>query len=432
MPNAEFTLPEDIRTVAIGIGDLNGIMRGKRVTRDQWNDACESGVALSIALFACDMTSDIWDTPYVNMDNGYPDMHLFPDSPVRRVPWEEGCGFCFGKALGMDHNPVPIDPRGVLVEQLERAAALDFEVTIGAELEFYLLDPETLQPRDVGNQFYGLLRAAELEHVLGPIRDGLAGVGIRIEQSNPEYAPGQVEVNMRYCDALQAADNVVAFRSLVKEIAAKHGYLATFMAKPFGPESGNGCHTHHSLWRDGRNLFADDTGRLSKPGKNYLAGMQRRMAESALSSSTTPNAYRRRRPYTFCPTNNCWGNDNRTVGLRVIDGSPQSARVEKRDGSADCNPYYLIGCEIAAGLEGIENGFEPKHFTEGNGYELDGAGPLPLNIDDAIELARSSEFMRSVLGEDRLSILTVQAERESGFLQDHVTSLEIERYLRNF
>ena len=425
-------LPEGIRTVAIGIGDLNGIMRGKRVTRDQWDSACESGVALSIALFACDMTSDIWDTPYVNMDNGYPDMHLFPDTEVHAVPWEDGCGFCFGKALGMDHKPVPIDPRGVLADTLERAAELGFEPVIGAELEFYLLDQETLQPRDVGNQFYGLLRASELEHVLGPIRDGLAGVGIRIEQSNPEYAPGQVEVNMRYCPALQAADNVVAFRSFVKEIAAQHGYLATFMAKPFGPESGSGFHTHHSLWRDGRNLFADKDGSLSDLGMNYMAGLQRRMPETALSSSTNPNAFRRRRPYTFCPTNNCWGYDNRTVALRVLEGSQQAARVEKRDGSADCNPYYLIGCEIAAGLEGIAEGLAPQHFAEANGYELEEADALPADVDAAVQAARSSEFMKSVLGEDRLSILSVQAERERDFLADHVTSVETDRYLRNF
>ena len=426
------SLPDGIRTVAIGIGDLNGIMRGKRVTAEQWPDVCESGVALSLAMLACDMTSDIWDTPYVNMDNGYPDMHLFPGPQVHAVPWEAGCAFSFGRVLGMDHKPVPIDPRGVLVEQTERAKAMGYDVLVGAELEFYLLDPETLQPRDFGNQFYGLLRASELEHVLGPIRDGIAGVGIRIEQSNPEYAAGQVEVNMRYCDALQAADNVVAFRSFVREIAAQHGYLATFMSKPFGPESGNGFHTHHSLWSGGSNVFSDSDGKLSQLGRNYLAGLQIRMPESALAASTTPNAFRRRRPYSFCPTNNCWGYDNRTVALRVLEGSPKSVRVEKRDGSADCNPYYLIGSEIAAGLDGIENGSEPEHFSEGNGYEFAEAEPLPIDVPDAVSRARASDFMNRVLGEDRLSILSVQAEREQELLLDHVTSIERDRYLRNF
>lgn len=432
MSTATTELPAGTKTVAIGIGDLNGIMRGKRVTAENWKRATESGVAASIAMFACDMVSDVWDTPYVNMDNGYPDMHLFPASSVRAVPWEDGCAFCFGRALGMDHEPVPIDPRGVLVRQVESARSLGFDIKIGAELEFYLLDPETLKPRDVGNQFYGLVRASELEHVLGPIRDGLSGIGIGIEQSNPEYAPGQVEVNMLYGDALDVADNVIAFRMFVKEIAARHGYIATFMAKPFAIESGSGFHTHHSAWQDGRNVFAGEDGKLSRVGSQYLAGLQRRMAETALCASTTPNAYRRRRAYTFCPTNNCWGHDNRTVGLRVIEGSESSTRVEKRDGSADCNPYYLIGSEIAAGLEGIAEELEPRHFSSGNGYELESAEQLPADIDTAIRLARASEFMNQVLGEDRLTILTGQAERESALIADHVTSLEVERYLRNF
>ena len=156
-------LPEGTHTVALGVGDLNGILRGKRIPADQWPRVCRSGNALSIALFAMDMTSDVWDTPYVNMGNGYPDMHLFPGDAVHALPWEEGVAFCFGRARGMDHEPVPIDPRGVLEVQDARAEAMGFEPLVGAELEFYLLDPETLAPVDVGNQVYGLSRAAERE-----------------------------------------------------------------------------------------------------------------------------------------------------------------------------------------------------------------------------------------------------------------------------
>ncbi len=425
-------LPDGVHTVAIGLGDLNGVMRGKRIPAERWEEVCQSGVALSIAMFACDMTSDVWDTPYVNMENGYPDMHLVPFGPVCAVPWEEGCAFSFGKAVGMDHNPVPIDPRGVLEAQVSRAEAMGLRVLIGTELEFYLLDPETLRPVDVGNQFYGLVRAAELEHVIGPIRRQLPMVGIPLEQSNPEYAAGQVEVNIRYGDALEAADRVVAFRSFIKEIAAKHGYLATFMSKPFAEESGNGFHTHYSMWKDGKNAFAADGGGLTSLGMAFLGGMQQRMVESALAGSTTPNAYKRRRPYTFCPVNNCWGRDNRTVGLRVIDESPAGTRVEKRDGSADCNPYYLLATDLAAGLDGIESGAEPIHFVDGDGYQFEDADPLPADIDAALALAEKSEFLKRVLGEWRLEILAGQAKRERDLLSDHVTSLETDRYLRNF
>ena len=432
MANDTTALPEGTHTIALGLGDMNGLLRGKRIPADQWPRVCESGNALSIAMFACDMTSDVWDTPCVNMENGYPDMHVFPDGDVHAVPWEDGCAFCFGRALGTDHEPVPIDPRGVLEAQVARAESLGYRVAIGAELEFYLLDPETLVPVDAGNQFYGLGRAAELEHVIGPIRRQLPDVGIPVEQSNPEYAAGQVEVNIRYGEALATADRVVAFRSFVKEIARSHGFLATFMSKPFADQSGSGFHTHHSLRANGENAFADPENRLSPAGKHYLAGMQKRMVETALVAATTPNAYRRRRPYTFCPTNNSWGYDNRTVGLRVIEGSSDAVRVEKRDGSADCNPYYLIACELAAGLDGIERALEPRHLCRGNGYEFGEAESLPSDLGTALELARGSEFLHRILGEDRLEILAGQAERELGFLADHVTAVEIDRYLRNF
>lgn len=424
-------LPEDIHTVVLGVGDLNGIIRGKRIPASHWPTICKDGNALSIALLALDMTCDVWDTPYVNFDNGYPDMHMFPAGPVYPLPWEPGVAFCFGRAEGMDHKPVPIDPRGALVDVVGRAAAQGYEVKIGAELEFFLLDPETKRPRDSGIQVYSLARAAELEHVIGPIRRYLNDVGIPIEQSNPEYAPGQVEVNIRYTDALAAADRVIAFRGLVKELALAHGYIATFMSKPFADLSGSGFHAHHSIAKDGRNMFADG-GKLSAVGHHYLAGMQARMCEMSLAVATTPNAYRRRQPYTFCPVNDSWDYDNRTTGLRVIEGSDHATRVEIRDGSADCNPYYLMACQIAAGLDGIDEGLEPPPPLRGNGYETEDAKPLPTDLATAVELARGSEFMTRVLGQDRLDILIGQAEREIGFMAEQVTEVEVDRYLTNF
>lgn len=430
MTSSDFSLPEGIHTVAMGVGDVNGIMRGKRFPATNWKNICENGNAFSISTFAIDMTCDVWDTPYVNFDNGYPDCHMFPASSPVASPWEPGVAYCMGRAEGMDHKPVPIDPRGALIEQVERAKAMGYEVNIGTELEFYLLDPETMKPRDKGIGVYGLDRAAEMEHVLGPIRQQINECGIPIEQSNPEYAAGQVEVNIRYGSALEAADRAVMFRSLVRQLAMQHGYVATFMAKPFFEESGNGFHVHHSVWKDGRNIFSDG-GKLNAVGKSYLAGMQKRMAEMALCAATTPNAYRRRQPYTFCPTSIVWGYDNRTVGLRVIEGSDSAVRVEKRDGSADCNPYYLLAAEIAAGLDGIEQGLEPEHFCEGNGYEME-APQIPARIEDAIALAKGSDWLNGVIGDDRLTILIQQAEREVDFFSQQVTQVEIDRYLGNF
>ena len=424
-------LPEGVHTVVLGMGDLNGLLRGKRIPAENWANICESGMAMANAIFAIDMTCDVWDTPYTNWDTGYPDVHVMPIGEVHPIPWEEGVVYSFSESVGTDHQPVAIDPRAALVRVLQKASDMGYVTRIGTELEFYLLDKETLKPRDRGIQVYGLPRAAELEHVLGPIRRHLTAVGIPIEQSNPEYAAGQVEVNIRYDEALIAADRVVTFRGLVKELGNAHGYHATFMSKPFFAESGNGFHVHHSLWKDNQNVMADN-GALSKLGRHYLAGLQKHMAEMAMVSATTPNAYRRRQPYSFCPTNYAWGIDNRTVGLRVILGNDNAVRVEKRDGSADCNPYLLLALEIAAGLKGIEDSLEPTAETVGNGYENPDCQPIPTDLATAVALARESDLMAEVLGADLLELLIQQSEREIEFIANQVTPVEIERYLENF
>jgi len=432
MSGQVFPLPEGTHTVVLGVGDVNGVLRGKRIPASHWRTTCEEGNPIIAAIFAMDMTSDIWDTPYCSFDNGYVDMHLFPLAAPVAIPYQPGTALALARAEGLDHRPVPIDPRGALVAQVERARALGLEVLVGTEVEFFLLDPETKRPRDQGISVYGINRATELEPVIGPIRNHLNALGIPIEQSNPEYAPGQVEVNIRYADALTSADRVVLFRTVIKEIAAQHGYLATFMAKPFYDLSGSGFHTHTSVWREGVNLFADQ-GKLSRFGRHWLAGLQRRIAEVSLTASTTPNAYRRRQPYSFCPINASWGVDNRTVALRIIEGSASQVRIEKRDGAADTNPYYLLAAEIAAGLDGVEQELEPVGApVTGNAYQLSEFEPLPSDLPTALRLARSSEFLSRVLGADRLAILAQQAEREHQFVSAQVTPVETARYLVNF
>ena len=431
MTEANFPLPEGTHTVILGVGDLNGLMRGKRIPADQWPRICGSGNALAMSLFTMDMTCDVWETPVVGFANGFPDCHIFPMHPPVAVPWEPGVAMCFARAEGMDHGPLTVDPRQALLRQVERANAMGIDLQVGTELEFYLLDPDTGRPRDKGNDCYGLARAAELEPMLGPMRRELAEMGIPIEQSNPEYAAGQVEVNIRYDSAIIAADRVVMFRSLVKQLAARHGLNATFMAKPFIDESGNGFHLHYSLWSEGKNIFAD-AGKLNDLGRHFLGGMQQRMAEASICGAATVNAYRRRQPLSFCPVNASWGLDNRTVALRVIEGSDSAVRIEKRDAGADCNPYLLMAADIAAGLDGIEGKTEPTAITTGNAYEDDNAPPIPLDLADAISLARNSGWLRDVLGADQHEIWLQQAERELAFFNQQVTPFETARYLGTF
>lgn len=424
----------------LAIGDLNGIARGKRLQAGMWDKIGSHGVAMANAIFQMDMTSDVWDTPYGNFGNGYPDIHVVPiPGTMRKVPWEDGVVITVCSSEEPSGAPVPVDPRNVLRTALDRAAAHDYEVFSGVELEFYLLDPETRLPRDQGISVYGLARGARFEHVLGPIRNLCTEMGIIVEVSNPEYSPGQFEVNIRFDTAMKSADNAMLFRNSVKEIAWEEGYLATFMAKPFFDLSGSGFHTHTSLWKDGANAFADN-GQLSSLGRAYLGGLQKHMPELGLISAPTPNAMKRRQPYTFCPTNNCWGADNRTVGLRVIDGSDSAVRIEQRDGSADANPYLLLGAQLAAGMWGIENHAEPDAKETGNGYENATATPLPSDIPSAIALFRESALLADLIPDTLRETMIQQAEREQQFMIDSgvedpfgtVTEVERDRYLDNF
>ena len=251
------SLPRGTHTVIVALGDLNGIARGKRMHAGVWEDF-KHGIGMCNAIFQMDVTNDIWDTPYANFENGYPDFHIVPIvETMRPVPWEEGVVLVVGRAEEVDGSPVVCDPRNVLVEQLAEAADQGYEVMTGVEFEFYLLDLETKELVDSGISVYGLARGAMFEHVVGPIRNLCSDMGIQVEMSNPEYAPGQIEINLRYQEALVSADNAMLFRNAVKEIAYNHGYLATFMAKPFFTESGNSFHMHQSLWKDGRNVFSD-------------------------------------------------------------------------------------------------------------------------------------------------------------------------------
>ncbi|SET44614.1 glutamine synthetase family protein [Oceanicella actignis] len=422
------TLPEGAHTVAVGVADLNGVLRGKRVSASHWPSVARRGIALDNTFFSMDVTSQLTPNSYSGPESGYPDLFVIPRGPLRPIPWEEGVWMTLGRAQDHLGNPVPIDPRQPLLRAVARARAMGFEVQIGAELEFYLLDPATRRPREKRMECYGLARAAELEPVLGPIRRHLEAMGVPIEQSNPEFAPGQVEVNLRYGPALAAADHAALLRGMVKQLARQHGLIASFMAKPFIEHSGSGFHMHHSLWRDGRNAFAED-GRLNALGRAYLAGLQRHMAQMSLVGSTTPNAYRRRKPYTYCPVNASWAVDNRTVGLRVIEGADAAVRIEKRDGAADANPYLLMAAEIEAGLRGIEMGWEPEPPSAGDAYAEARHDPLPASIAEALRLAHGSTFLREALGEQMLELLITQAERELAKVEEQVTPVEIERYL---
>lgn len=422
-------LPAGTHTVIVAASDAFGLLRGKRYHAEMWEKVAKNGVAVANVLFALDMTCDVWDTAYCSMATGYPDMHIFPiPGSMRPVPWHPGTVLVMCESREEDGSPVRIDPRHALQGLVDKAEGMDLTAKVGVELEFYLLDPETRRPRDRGIQVYGIARASQFESVLQPIRNACAEMGIMIEASNPEYAAGQFEVNIRYDDAIRSAENAVLFRNAVKEIAWSHGLLATFMAKPFADASGSGMHIHQSLWRGKQNAFADGH-HLSELGLHYMGGLRAHMVEMTLFGAPTPNSYKRRRPYTFCPVNNAWGGDNRTVGLRVIEGREEAVRIEQRDSSAEANPFLVIAAQLAAGLKGIENQMDPGPRTEGDAYASDGFDPLPTSLPSAAAALRASTLAGEIFHADLLQILFEIAEREQMFLDSAVTDWERDRYM---
>lgn len=425
-------VPEGVHTIQLAVPDAYGIVRGKLIPAAAWPDVAKGGIHMASVLYSWAPRCELYDDdPWMGMSTGVPDMHVIPTGDLRVVPWRPGFALTLCDTRDEEGNALPVSPRTVLERVLARAKGLGFDVSIGFEIEFYLLDKETRQRRHNDIQTYSFVRAAEYEDVLGPMRNHLIDFGIPIEAANTEYAPGQMEINIRYDEALRTADNAVLFRNGIREIAAQHGYLATFMAKPFYDHSGNGVHLHHSLWRDGVNAFSDK-GKLSQLGKWYLGGLMAHMPELALCGSPTPNSFKRRHAYTFCPQRATWGYDNRTVALRVIEGSENSVRIEQRDASSDANPYLVIAAQIAAGLDGIERQLDPGAPTEGDAYADTTKALLPTNIPDAVTQMEASDFARDTFGELLVKLMGVAARFEHAYVNDRVSDVELDRYLDAF
>lgn len=426
-------LPEGVHTVELAVPDAYGTLRGKRIPASAWSSVAEAGLHMCSVIYSWSPRCEIRDEDeWLPPERGWPDMHVRPMlDTLRPVPWRPGSALVLCDVTEEDGAELPVSPRRVLRAVLEHVARLGYEVKLGYEIEFYLLDAQTRQPRHDDIQCYGIARGAEYEHVLAPMRNQLVEFGIPVEASNTEYAPGQVEVNVRYGEAMSTADAAVLFRNAVKEIAAQHGYLASFMAKIESGQSGSGLHLHHSLWRDGANVFAAD-GRLSELGRHYLAGLQAHMADFTLFGSPTPNAFKRRSAYTFCPTSASWDTDNRTTGLRVIEGPDSAVRIEQRDGSADANPYLIMAAQIAAGIDGIERDLEPGPKQVGDAYAAPSGSLLPTTIGQAIALLEKSELARKTFGDQMLAVRIGLARHEDTTINSHVSDLERARYLDAF
>jgi glutamine synthetase len=344
-----------------------------------------------------------------------------------------------------DGEPAVSDPRNVLKRTLEKAADRGFTFYTHPEIEFYLLKssqfgPEGPDPVDSAGYFDNVPGGTAHDFRRRSVRM-LEDLGISVEFSHHEAGPGQNEIDLRYADALTTADNIMTFRTVIKEVAIEQGVYATFMPKPLSNEPGSGMHTHMSLFEGDANAFygAGQQYQLSKTGRQFIAGLLRHAPEITAVTNQFVNSYKRLWSGDEAPSFVCWGHNNRSALVRVPLYKPnkgQSSRVEYRAIDSAANPYLAFALMLAAGLKGIENGYELPPEAENNVWALSdaerralGYNQLPSNLDNAIQLMDESELVAETLGEQVFNYVLLNKRREWEGYRAQVTPFELETNL---
>ena len=437
------TLEErDIRFVRLWFTDVLGTLKSVSVAPAELESAFEEGIGFDGS--AIEGFARVYES----------DMVAMPDPTTFQVfPFEGGMS---GESARMfcditlpDGSPSWADPRHVLRRALSRAAEKGFTFYTHPEIEFFLLESlgehgSLPVPVDTGGYFdhttHAVARDFRRQAVLA-----LERIGISVEFSHHEVAPGQQEIDLRYADALTTADNIMTFRHVIKEVALSHGVHATFMPKPFTDQPGSGMHTHLSLFEGERNAFHDasDPMKLSKVGQAFIAGLLVHAREYTAITNQWVNSYKRLFPQTLAnritesPAYVCWGHTNRSALVRVpAYGKPNSARVEVRSLDSATNPYLAYAVMLGAGLRGIEQGYELPPGAEDDVWALTdgerraaGYESLPENLSQAVDAMAGSELVAEVLGEHVFDFFLKNKRTEWEEYRRVVTPFERERYL---
>jgi glutamine synthetase len=422
---------------------MQGRLMGKRFTGEYFLQIADKGTHFCDYLLGTDMEMT---TPegfsVVGWEKGYGDWIAKPDwNTLRVIPWLEKTAYVLADVVDEDGEPVAVAPRTVLKQQVERAAAMGFDLLMASELEFYLVRDSYEEVfrkgytgLDLGghyNEDYHLLQGTRNERLYRLFREQFSRADIPIECTKGEAGVAQHEINVRYAEALESADRHVLLKHGMKEMAIQHGVAVTFMAKPDHTWTGSSCHIHLSL-RDrktGRNAFYDPSaeGGMSETMRRFLAGVMRHMRETALLFAPNVNSYKRYMTASWAPTNIVWGWDNRTCGLRIV-GRGESLRIENRFPGADTNPYLAYAAMIASGLEGIAGGYELEDPCDGNGYVRPGTDKLPVSLAEAIGAFAGSSFVKKAFGETVAAHYLNAARVEQQAYDQVVTDWEKRRY----
>ncbi len=433
------TLEErDIRFVRLWFTDVLGVLKSVAVAPAELEGAFEEGIGFdgsAIEGFARVFEADVLAKP--------------DPSTFQVLPWRgesPGTARMFCDILTPDGSPSPADPRYVLRRALRRAADAGFAFYTHPEVEFFLLRDRPQRgdavPPPVDQGGYFDLTPHDVSHDFR--RDAitmLEQMGISVEFSHHEVAPGQQEIDLRYADALTTADNIMTFRLVVKEVALQQGVYATFMPKPYTDQPGSAMHTHVSLFEGDRNAFydPDDPLHLSKVGRSFIAGLLVHSAEITAVTNQWVNSYKRLSWGGEAPSFVSWGANNRSALVRVPMYKPskgQSTRVELRAPDSACNPYLTFALVLAAGLEGVQKGYELPPGAEVDvsmlsrrEREAHGIEALPDSLAAAIVRMENSDLVRETLGDGVFDYFLRNKRAEWDDYRRNVTQFELDRYL---
>ncbi|WP_141918286.1 glutamine synthetase family protein [Klugiella xanthotipulae] len=377
------------------------------------------------------------------------DLLAFPDPATFQIlPWRgsiDPTARMFCDITTPDGQPAVADPRNVLKRTLEKAADKGFTFYTHPEIEFYLLKsseygPSGPKPVDKAGYFDNVPGGTAHDFRRDSVRM-LEDLGISVEFSHHEAGHGQNEIDLRYADALTTADNIMTFRTVVKEVAIEQGVYATFMPKPLSNQPGSGMHTHLSLFEGDQNAFYEPGAqyRLSKTGRQFVAGLLTHAPEITAVTNQFVNSYKRLWGGGEAPSFVCWGHNNRSALVRVPMYKPnkgQSVRVEYRGIDSASNPYLSFSLLLAAGMKGIEEGYELPPEAEDNVWQLTdserralGFNPLPASLDHAIAAMENSELVAETLGEQVFNYSILNKREEWRGYRAEVTPFELKHNL---
>jgi glutamine synthetase len=439
-PGAERTTEgTPVTSIRVLYPDLHGVARGKEVPIAEFDDVIERGLCFCAAV----MGTDLRHTPVVGGDAGYPDLVARPDMPtMTTLPWEPGVATCLANLEPAPGGaPIP-DPRGAVRRAVEDLRAIGLEPTVAPELEFFLLERDPAATHgirrhlDRPSMVYTVGPQADPGGIVRGITQGLEQLGVEVLAFNHEFMKGQYEINLRHTDALRAADRAFRLKAAVKDIAAQHGLVATFMGRPFNDQGGSGAHFHVSLNRDRRNAFdaPEEEHGVGAALRAFTAGVLAHAPGLMALLNPTVNAYRRIQADSLAPTHANWGWDNRTTFVRVPPERGGATRIEIRVADGAANPYLAIAAVLAAGAHGVREGLTPPRPVDGDAYRADSEriGPaLPGSLDAALEALEGDPVLRRALGpqivETFLAVKRFEVERHRAWVSDW----EIAEYLHH-